>query len=94
MSRQLSAIVDGLSVAVKFCRTGYYADADFEITRRFSELDNLLKSGLVSADILTKVAYSLETAFMMRQSEDRIALADVLEHELIPLVTGMSVFEI
>jgi hypothetical protein len=71
------------------CRRGDYADASSQLNVVIQKLQPVLLSGSVDQELLKKVLYSLETAHLMQRQEDYVALADVIEYELIDLLSSL-----
>ncbi len=75
-----------LKQAVFCARTGGYSDAASKLNACLQELQPLLRSGAVPAAVLKKIAFSLETVLLMQQQHDWVAVADVVEFELLSLL--------
>jgi hypothetical protein len=85
---QVKQIDELLPFIVNACRLGDYGDAAGGLNRCIAEVQSMQKSatfaGVPKADA-DKFNYSLETVFLMLQNRDWVAVADVIEYELIPL---------
>jgi len=75
---------------VTSCRTGNYADAASQLNICLKKLEKILLSGAVSSELLSKIAYSLETLLIFQQQEDWIAVSDILEFELQGLLNKLD----
>ncbi len=71
---------------VRQARTGSYPDAASGLNQLLQSVSTLLRTGAVDPSLRSKIAYSLETVYMMQQLEDWVGLADVLEYEFIHLI--------
>jgi hypothetical protein len=67
-------------------RTGDYGAAASNINQFLQLLQVQLSKGMISANGLSKISYSLETIIEMQKTNDWVAVADLLEYELIDLL--------
>ena len=77
--------IDSLNEVVFFIRTGGYSDAASAFNRSIQHLEAFLCALSLTADLKNKMMYSLETVMYFYQKKDYIAVADIVEFELIPL---------
>lgn len=86
---------DEIAVALRgvvcHARTGGYGDAASGLNVCLQRLQPLLASVAVPRALLDRVTYSLETMFMMQKQDDWVAVADIIEYELIDLVNQLPV---
>jgi len=83
---KLDSLIAGLQTVVACARTGAYGDASSNINLCSQDLLTYLRSTPPDAQLLRKISYSLETLLMMQQTKDWVAVADVVEYELIALL--------
>jgi hypothetical protein len=68
------------------CRLGDYGDAASKLNKCVLALDDFRKSPAgqkAPKTLIEKLNYSLETVLMMLKNKDWVAVADVIEYELI-----------
>ena len=75
-----------LKETVISARTGGYSDAASKLNACLQELQPLLRNGKIPAAELKKLAFSLETILLMQKQNDWVAVADVIEFELLLLL--------
>lgn len=79
------------SVAARSARLGDYGDAALCLKDALALLGSILHtSKIVSPQMLDKIKYSLETLFLMQKQSDWVALADVIEFELLVLIAPLD----
>jgi hypothetical protein len=85
---QVKQIDELLPSIVRHCRLGDYGDAAGGLNRCITAVQSMQKSAEYAAVPKAgtdKFNYSLETVLLMLQNRDWVAVADVIEYELIPL---------
>jgi hypothetical protein len=85
---QVKQIDELLPSIVRQCRLGDYGDAAGGLNRFIAAVQSMQKSAECAAvpkAVTDKFNYSLETVLLMLQNKDWVAVADVIEYELIPL---------
>lgn len=70
----------------KEARCGDYGQAASDINIFLQLLQSELSKGYIRSDDLSKVTCTLETLMEMQKKRDWIALADILEYELIDII--------
>jgi hypothetical protein len=80
----------GLSLPqiVSYCRTGDYGNAARELNKCIIYFQQIQKSNLlknISKEYISKLNYSLETILMMLSNKDWVAVADIIQYELIDI---------
>lgn len=78
-------ILQKLSQVVHAIRTGDIGTAAQLFNDGILSIQTDLSKSPLTADDLKKFRYSLETLIMMQEMENWVAVADILEYELIPL---------
>jgi hypothetical protein len=77
--------IDTLLVTLaRFGRLGDYGDANRDLNRclvLFQHLQDALRT--IPGPLLEKFNYSLETAFLMLKNKDWVAIADIVEYEML-----------
>jgi|GEM_PF-4010717 len=72
-----------INMAVASARTGDYSSAARHLNLLLQELEPHLSR--MSPGTLHDIGYSMETLFAMQKMKNWVALADILEFELLPL---------
>jgi hypothetical protein len=83
-----TTLIPALGHVARCYRRGDYADAASALNGCLQGIDALMSSGALDAALFSKVRYSLETIYLMQQQEDWVALADIIEYELIGLLSS------
>jgi hypothetical protein len=79
-------IISTLKTISRLARTGNYADAASSLNRCLVMIDKPLTAGAKTADTgIKKIMYSLQTLLSMLEQQDWIAIADIIDYELVPL---------
>ena len=86
MACKADEIQSMLRDVVRHGRTGGYSEAASGMNKCVQQLQGLFGAGVVRTEDLSKLAYSLETIAMMQQSDDWVAVADIIEYEFAPLL--------
>jgi len=81
-------IVSKLKKIITSARTGSFSQAASDLNAVSQKLSLTFKQHSFSPGQLEKIAYSLETIVLMQKQDDWVAVADVIEYELIPLLQG------
>ena len=86
MKNELNEIFALLKNIVACARLGDYSDAASRLNNCLQEIKPILLSGTIPPDYVKKLAYSLETMFLMQKQNDWVAVADVIEFEFVELL--------
>ncbi len=86
MEKDFKETVTLLNEIVTCARQGDYSDAASRLNNCLQVIQPILLSGSIPPDYINKLAYSLETIFMMQKQNDWVAVADVIEFEFIKLL--------
>jgi hypothetical protein len=70
-----------------YARTGDYGYAASQLNRTLQSVEKYLTSPAFSKELYKKISFSLETLLLMQERKDWVAFADILEYELIPLLS-------
>jgi hypothetical protein len=88
-----TTLIPDLTRAARCYRRGDYADAASALNGCLQEIGALLSPGALDAALFSKVRYSLETIYLMQQQEDWVAVADIIEYELIGLLASSAAID-
>jgi len=86
-------LADNLYVIARACRMGDYGNAASGLNKcipLFTQMQPALRTPGSKNALIDKLNYSLETAMMMLERKDWVALADVLEYEMAQLLETVS----
>jgi hypothetical protein len=81
-----SETVVRLREVVRSARTGAYGDAASQLNEALQSVQSALSAGTVDPEVLNKLKISLETLFLVQKQHDWVAVADLIEYELIGLL--------
>lgn len=82
-----------LLAIARACRMGDYGNAASGLNKcipLFTQMQQTLRTPCGKNNAVDKFNYSLETAMMMMERKDWVALADVLEYEMAQLLKTVS----
>jgi hypothetical protein len=82
-----------LAEIVTSCRLGDYGDASSLINRCIPSFEALQKDPAIASarkPLLDKINFSLETVVLMLGRKDWVAVADIIEFELLPMWTDIQ----
>jgi hypothetical protein len=86
--------IDGLLVSLcRAARTGGYGDAASDLNRCLLLFQEVQSGGAIKTlppALVNKFNYSLETVFLMLKNKDWVAIADIVEYELIAIWREMA----
>jgi hypothetical protein len=88
MSQQI--ISNYIRSIIKSARTGDYGQTSSDLNQWLIVLQSELSKGSVSPQSLSKICYSLETMVEMQKMGNWVAVADVLEYELLTLCENLQ----
>lgn len=83
INRGENALIERISIIVNHGRRGEYSDASSQMNIFLQDFQRYLQSGFIAPNRLENVAYSLETLLLLQQQGDWVAVADILEYEII-----------
>lgn len=89
MKTNIDEILIVFNDIVTCARRGDYADASSKLNSCLQDIKPVLVSGRIPADYIQKLAYSLETMFLMQKQKDWVAVADVIEYEFVELLINI-----
>lgn len=79
-----------LTDAVRAARIGDYGDSARYLNTGIQEIQKCLTNGSLALVGLEKILFSLETLFHVQKQGDWVAVADIIEYELLPLLSNGS----
>lgn len=83
--------LEGILLEAAFAaRTGDLTSVSTLLNTGMIALQDELKKKHFAGEELKKISFSLETITLLQQTQDWVALADVLEYEFIPLWKSIS----
>ncbi|HAJ78368.1 MAG TPA: hypothetical protein DCO75_01235 [Fibrobacteres bacterium] len=89
MAEKKLSVINMLENVSCSARIGDYAEAALSFNHCTIELNKIIQT-LVSdqqkQNHLKKITYSLQTLLLMLKNEDWVAIADIIDYELIPLL--------
>lgn len=85
-----STIADTIRTVIHSARTGNFGNAAAQFNITLQQIQQSIKSGVISADNIKKLTYSLETLFAMQKMENWVAFADILEYETLQLLENVE----
>jgi hypothetical protein len=94
MDTKLEFLFTQIPQIIRMCRLGNYGEAASGINRCIPLFQELLADkdiGLHLPHLVRKINYSLETVLLMLKNNDWVAVADVLEYELIVLLKQIEI---
>ncbi|MBN1980415.1 MAG: hypothetical protein JW795_02705 [Chitinivibrionales bacterium] len=85
----ITTINSRLQQSIGLLRTGAYGQAASELSGISLMLQALLNE-YSSKPVTRKIAYSVETVVLLIQQQDWVGVADVIEYELLTLVSQLG----
>lgn len=85
MSRK-DNLISNISEIAGCSRRGELSDFSSHLNLFLADLQKYLQITTPDASTLKKISYSLETVMILQKQKDFVALADILEYELVKLL--------
>jgi hypothetical protein len=85
MTDEKMMIFEMLERTARLMRVGDEGSAASQLNLVLTEIGTVLKRKTVDDVLMNKLLYSMETMHLLQQSQDWVALADVIEYEFIML---------